>query len=136
MNRTAESVQVLMSASFTGAIRELDRILSRVCRNDSRLVLERESAKHWIVVDRANDDEVMIRATDFRQAVDWGRAFVVQNPGAAFDELALAEAWIALHSFRVGEPSGALVEGTDGAGHSSGGSPTRHLVAVPDEEAS
>ena len=125
---------VPLDEAFDLMAAELSGFLTRLCRRDSILVLERESAKHWTVVDTANDDEVMIRTPDLQVAVGWARTYVTRTPGASFDEVLLAEAWLAVvgHSVAVGEPS-SPVRGNDGMG---GGSPTaRHLVAVPEEGA-
>ena len=121
-----------LTEAFDLMAAELSGFLTRLCRRDSILVLERESAKHWTVVDTANDNEIMLRTPDFRQAIKWARTYVTRNPGASFDEVLLAEAWLRLmgHSVAVGEPP-TPVRGNDGMG---GGSPTaRHLVAVPEE---
>ena len=131
---------VPLDEAFDLMAAELSGFLTRICRRDSILVLERESAKHWTVVDTANDDEVMIRTPDLQVAVGWARTYVTRTPGASFDEVLLEEAWLAVvgHSVKVdgvvGEPSPTPVRGNDGVGAHGDGSPTaRHLVPVPDD---
>lgn len=67
---------------------DLDRILSRVIRNDAVLAVERESDKWHVVTDTANGDEVMLRA-ELDVCVRFMEAFVVKHPGSRIDVDAL-----------------------------------------------
>lgn len=56
--------------------------------------------------------------------LDW-----IVNRLLGIDEFALATKWMQLAMGRVGEPPSVACSGTDAGAR--GGSPTRHLVAVP-----
>lgn len=84
---------------------DLDRILSRVIRNDAVLAVERESDRWHIVTDTANGDEVMLRA-ELSVCERFIEAYIVKHPGSRIDleSLELARAWEwarSLHSVRV-----------------------------------
>jgi hypothetical protein len=73
-----------------------------------RLRLERESARHWIVVEASRPDAPMIRTEDRGCAVRFIEAFCARTPGAEVE---------ALHSWRVAQR--ALSERKRGSGGSS-----------------
>lgn len=70
-----------MTEAFSVAVDQLERFLSRLCRNDAILQLERESPKWWIVVDLANHEQVMCRA-DRGVCERFMAAFIVKHPEA------------------------------------------------------
>jgi hypothetical protein len=121
-----------ISDGFDVMVVELADIMSRICRNDTVLVIGREDDT-WVAVDSANGGPVMRRGT-FREVLDWARAFCALHPETRIDYEALALAWQELHSVGVGEASLPLSPGSSrtgtGARVHGGASPTPHLHVV------
>lgn len=70
---------------FAALCDELDHLISRVCRHDPVLRLERESDANWTITNTVTD-EVMWRHPDRDVLLRWATAFKAQHPEASFDE--------------------------------------------------
>jgi hypothetical protein len=133
LNELGTASRHAITDGFDVMVDELADIMSRICRNDTVLVIGREDDQ-WVAVDSANGGPVMRRGT-FREVLDWARAFTNLHAETRIDTDALAVAWQELHSsVGVGEASspqspGSARTGTGARVH-GGASPTPHLRVV------